>query len=115
MGILYSYVVGSLVDYFWLGILSCVIPVAFVVVFFFMPETPNYLLKKNDRAQAERSLRVLRGPTYDVKRELDVLQVCFFFLIESKLLFFLFFFRRNLTKKPVTRHPLRTSLRPKQI
>lgn len=84
MGILYSYVVGSLVDYVWLGILSAIIPVVFVVVFFFMPETPNYLLTKNRRAEAEKSLRVLRGPSYDVKRELDVLQVRIFFIFFSK-------------------------------
>lgn len=39
-----------------------------------MPETPQFLLSKNRRHEAERSLRWLRGPDADLSAELEDMQ-----------------------------------------
>lgn len=39
-----------------------------------MPETPQYLLGKNRRRDAERSLRWLRGADADLSAELEDMQ-----------------------------------------
>lgn len=39
-----------------------------------MPETPQYLLGKNRRRDAERALRWLRGPHADLSAELEDMQ-----------------------------------------
>lgn len=74
IGILYSYVLGSTVNYQWLGILCGLIPVVFLIIFFFMPETPVYLLKKDKRQEAEKVLQWLRGKNYDIKPEKAAIQ-----------------------------------------
>lgn len=71
IGILFSYLVGTIVDYKVLGILSGIIPVVFMVAFFFMPESPTYLLKQNKSGEARKALEMLRGPEYDVDREIS--------------------------------------------
>ncbi|XP_075212809.1 facilitated trehalose transporter Tret1-like [Lycorma delicatula] len=73
-GILYTYLVGALVSYFWLGVLSGLIPVLFIVAFFQAPETPVYLLRKGRRTEAQRALRLLRGSEYEVDLELNEMQ-----------------------------------------
>lgn len=42
--------------------------------FRWMPETPQYLLSKNRRRDAEKSLRWLRGPNADLSAELEDMQ-----------------------------------------
>lgn len=39
-----------------------------------MPETPQYLLGRNRRRDAEKSLRWLRGPDADLTTELEDMQ-----------------------------------------
>lgn len=39
-----------------------------------MPETPQYLLAKNRRRDAEKALRWLRGPDADLTGELEEMQ-----------------------------------------
>lgn len=46
-GVLLSYVIGPYVDYVTLAIISIVPVVGFVVSFFFMPESPSYLIGKS--------------------------------------------------------------------
>lgn len=70
IGILFSYVVGSLTSMYVLSLVSAVIPLVFFAVFFFMPETPIYYLLKNNEDQARASLVRLRGTRYDVEQEL---------------------------------------------
>lgn len=75
VGILYSYILGATASYLLTGILCGLIPVIFLVIFFFMPETPVYLLKKDKRQEAEKVLQWLRGRNYDVKIEKAAIQV----------------------------------------
>lgn len=73
-GILYVYLIGAIVDFYWLAVFCGLIPVLFIIVFLKAPETPVYLLRKGRRTDAQRALRLLRGSGYDVHSELNELQ-----------------------------------------
>lgn len=47
IGILFSYGIGASVSLFTLSILCGIIPLVFGAVFFFMPESPTYLVRNN--------------------------------------------------------------------
>lgn len=74
IGILFSYVVGSYTSIFVFNILCTCIPILFGIVFFFMPESPSYLVVKNKDEEAKKALIKLRGRNYDVDHELQLLQ-----------------------------------------
>ncbi|KAG6460778.1 hypothetical protein O3G_MSEX012210 [Manduca sexta] len=74
VGILFAYAVGSYTSVFVFNILCLLIPIIFGVVFFFMPESPNYLVVKNRNDEAREALVRLRGSQYDVDYELDKLK-----------------------------------------
>ncbi|XP_022827727.1 facilitated trehalose transporter Tret1-like [Spodoptera litura] len=74
VGILFTFVVGGWTHWRTLSIISAVFPVLLVAVFWWMPETPQYLLGKNRRRDAEKSLRWLRGPDADLTAELEEMQ-----------------------------------------
>ncbi|CAG4939522.1 unnamed protein product [Parnassius apollo] len=73
IGILFSYVVGSYTSVFVFNILCTLIPIIFGIVFFFMPESPNYLVVKGRNDDAKEALIRLRGRNYDVDTELSLL------------------------------------------
>ncbi|CAH0721282.1 unnamed protein product, partial [Brenthis ino] len=74
VGILFTFVVGGWTHWRTLSIISAVFPVLLVAVFWWMPETPQYLLGKNRRRDAEKALRWLRGPDADLSAELEDMQ-----------------------------------------
>lgn len=74
IGILFSYLVGSYTSIFVFNILCTFIPILFGIIFFFMPESPNYLVVKGQNDEARESLLKLRGKFYDVDYELDNLK-----------------------------------------
>ena len=47
VGILFGYVAGLVEDYRWLNLISCALPVIFLVTFMWMPESPVFLLTKS--------------------------------------------------------------------
>lgn len=71
VGILYTYVVGAIADYIWLGILSGIIPVVFFVTFSRVPESPTYLVKKHRTEDAMKALQYYRGSSYNILKELQ--------------------------------------------
>lgn len=72
IGILMSYVLGTVLENMkTLSIISGIVPLIFFAVFFFMPETPVYYLKKGNEEAARKSLARLRGDQYDVEPELQ--------------------------------------------
>ncbi|XP_013134551.1 PREDICTED: facilitated trehalose transporter Tret1 isoform X1 [Papilio polytes] len=73
VGILFSYVVGSYTSVFVFNILCTIIPIIFGIVFFFMPESPNFLVVKGRNDEAKDALIRLRGRNYDVDTELNTL------------------------------------------
>ncbi|XP_073963126.1 facilitated trehalose transporter Tret1-like [Choristoneura fumiferana] len=74
VGILFTFVIGGWTHWRVLSIISAVLPPLLVAVFWWMPETPQYLLGKNRRHDAERALRWLRGPDADLSAELEDMQ-----------------------------------------
>ncbi|XP_070160344.1 facilitated trehalose transporter Tret1 isoform X2 [Polyergus mexicanus] len=72
VGILLSYVLGAVLEnMITLSIISGIVPLIFFAVFFFMPESPVYYLKKGNQEAARKSLSRLRGDQYDVEVELQ--------------------------------------------
>jgi len=61
LGILYVYIFGAIVPYVWMSIACTILPILFAVTFFWMPESPIYLLSKGQIDKAEKSLCWLRG------------------------------------------------------
>lgn len=74
LGILFVYVVGYGLSVFTFTWICAVLPVVFVAVFAFMPESPLYLVSRGRSDAAVRSLRWLRGPQYDCSTELAELE-----------------------------------------
>ncbi|CAG4950920.1 unnamed protein product [Colias eurytheme] len=74
VGILFAYAVGSYTSVFVFNILCTLIPIVFAIIFFFMPESPNFLVVKGRHGEAREALIRLRGRNYDVDSELSNLQ-----------------------------------------
>lgn len=73
-GILYTYSIGAAASYTQITIACAICPLVFIAAFFRAPETPVFLLKIDRRAQAEKSLKSLRGPQYNTTKELHALE-----------------------------------------
>ena len=71
IGILFVYVVGTFTSVFTLSIICGVIPLIFGATFFFMPESPAYLVSKDRNDDAVKALKWLRGQQYDEKAEIE--------------------------------------------
>lgn len=74
IGILFSYVIGSYTSVLTFNLLCTCIPIVFGIIFFFMPESPNFLVVKGRNDEARQALIRLRGSTYDVETELNSLK-----------------------------------------
>ncbi|XP_052750009.1 facilitated trehalose transporter Tret1-2 homolog isoform X2 [Galleria mellonella] len=75
IGILFAYAVGSYTSVLAFNILCTIIPIIFGIIFFFMPESPNYLVVKGQNDAAREALIKLRGSGYDVDTELNGLKL----------------------------------------
>lgn len=76
-GILFVYLIGPkwvLADVMWTNIICAGIAVLFGVIFFFMPESPVYLVTENRLDEAKKSYKWLRGENYDPQGEIDELK-----------------------------------------
>ncbi|XP_037933161.1 facilitated trehalose transporter Tret1 [Teleopsis dalmanni] len=73
-GILLVYGLGAGLNLFWLSVACGLIPLIFGAIFFFMPETPTYLVGKNKEEQAIKSIQWLRGSNYDYNTEIEELK-----------------------------------------
>jgi sugar porter (SP) family MFS transporter len=75
IGIEFTYVVGAYTSVFTISIISAVIPLIFALIFFWMPETPQYHLKRNKPEEAKQALQWFRGgdavPQHIVDNELQ--------------------------------------------
>lgn len=70
MGFLLINIIGSYFDITSAALLSSIVPIIHFVTFFFMPESPYYLLIRNREEDAKNSLKAFRG-TDDVDVELS--------------------------------------------
>ncbi|OXA62593.1 Facilitated trehalose transporter Tret1 [Folsomia candida] len=75
-GILFSYVLGALVPWKWLSIISGILPIFLAIAMFFIPDSPRYQVVKGMQTKAAESLRWLRGvdDVRDIDDELKELQ-----------------------------------------
>uniref|UniRef100_A0A8D0HVL5 Solute carrier family 2, facilitated glucose transporter member 8 n=1 Tax=Sphenodon punctatus TaxID=8508 RepID=A0A8D0HVL5_SPHPU len=64
-GILGSYAAGMVLDWHWLAVVCSLPPCAMLAFMIFMPETPRFLLNRNQRPEAMAALQFLRGPQVD--------------------------------------------------
>ncbi|XP_049808853.1 facilitated trehalose transporter Tret1-like isoform X2 [Schistocerca nitens] len=71
LGVLYVYVVGCWSDLKWLSLCCGIIPIVFFLLFCGAPESPVYLLENNHREDAIQALQWLRGPTGDIRSDLQ--------------------------------------------
>ena len=60
-GVVFGYLLGSVVSYYTFAYIAILIPVIYLVCYIWLPETPVYLINKGRNDDAERSLRWLRG------------------------------------------------------
>jgi SP family facilitated glucose transporter-like MFS transporter 8 len=74
VGILFTYIVGAVANYTWLGILSGIIPVALFVTFSRVQESPTYLMKRHRAEEARKSLQYYRGSSHNIWREFQELE-----------------------------------------
>lgn len=61
LGMLLIYISGSIFDYATTPKIMLLLPAIFILLIYFFPETPNYLLRNNKTEAAEASLKFLRG------------------------------------------------------
>ncbi|CAD7076969.1 unnamed protein product [Hermetia illucens] len=73
-GVLMQYTLGSFLTWKILSIVSTMIPVASLILMFFMPETPNYLVAHAKSDAAQKSLTKLRGSSCNVEGEMQQLE-----------------------------------------
>nr|XP_003703808.1 PREDICTED: facilitated trehalose transporter Tret1-2 homolog [Megachile rotundata]XP_012141667.1 PREDICTED: facilitated trehalose transporter Tret1-2 homolog [Megachile rotundata]XP_012141668.1 PREDICTED: facilitated trehalose transporter Tret1-2 homolog [Megachile rotundata]XP_012141669.1 PREDICTED: facilitated trehalose transporter Tret1-2 homolog [Megachile rotundata] len=75
IGLLYAYSIGPYVSYHVFWITCAILPIVFFVCFFWMPESPMYLLKVGHREEAIKALARLRGKSgASVQKEADEMQ-----------------------------------------
>ncbi|CRL08248.1 CLUMA_CG020871, isoform A [Clunio marinus] len=70
-GILFVYIVGAFVSVFWMSVICAIVPIIFGIVFFFMPESPLYLVIEKRDKEAVQSYKWLRGSHYDPYEEIE--------------------------------------------
>jgi MFS family permease len=73
-GILFAYIIGAFLSVFWASVIGGVIPLVFAAIFFFMPESPVYLVIEKRESDAIKSYKWLRGESYNPQEEIDELK-----------------------------------------
>ena len=70
-GIFCGQFIGNYITYYWLAIIPLAITCIFVLMMVMLKETPRWLLSQGRKLEARANLVWLRGPKYDVDRELN--------------------------------------------
>ena len=70
VGIFCSQFIGNYITYYWLAIIPLAITCIFVLMMIMLKETPRWLISQGRKLEARANLVWLRGPDYDVDREL---------------------------------------------
>lgn len=73
-GVLFVFIIGNYTSLLVLNIVSGSVPVLYTIAFQFLPESPPYLITKNNETEALKSLRILRGKSYDSQSEVNALK-----------------------------------------
>jgi hypothetical protein len=73
-GILFVYIIGAFIPLMATSLICGAIPLIFGVIFFFMPESPVYLVQCGREEDAIKSYKWLRGAHYNPQNEIDELK-----------------------------------------
>lgn len=74
VGIFLAFVLGSVLSYTIFALVCALVIVAFVATFYWMPESPVWLVGKMRKQDASMAMSVLRGDVYDPGEELEEMQ-----------------------------------------
>ncbi|KAJ9599662.1 hypothetical protein L9F63_026487, partial [Diploptera punctata] len=77
VGVLFVYICASYTTYYVTSYLILAVTALYLIAFFFMPESPSYLVQISNLEAAEKNLKWLRGDDNVVKVELDKLTAAF--------------------------------------
>jgi len=75
LGLLTTQVLGAYLNWQWLSIVCASLNVPFLFMLLFIPESPVYLISTEQIERAHKILRVLRGPRWNVTKELTDIKV----------------------------------------
>ena len=78
LGLLTTQVLGAYLNWQWLSIVCASLNVPFLLMLLFIPESPVYLISTEQIEHAHKILRVLRGPRWNVTKELTDIKVRIF-------------------------------------
>ncbi|KAK4874425.1 hypothetical protein RN001_013785 [Aquatica leii] len=81
VGVVIVAICGAYVNYITLTVMVGILGLVLAIVFVFLPESPTYLMKVNNKEQAEQALKFYTGKNYDVSKAMDEIQ----FSIQDKL------------------------------
>ncbi|XP_014474026.1 PREDICTED: facilitated trehalose transporter Tret1-like [Dinoponera quadriceps] len=70
VGILFGFVLGTVMNYTAFAIVCALVEVGFLAAFVWMPESPVWLVYEKRESEARLALTVLRGDVYDPSEEL---------------------------------------------
>ncbi|XP_049789372.1 facilitated trehalose transporter Tret1-like [Schistocerca nitens] len=73
-GILIAYLMGAVASYQIVCAMAVILPIVYLLGFFFLPESPQYLLSKGRDGDAVKSLRWFRTAGHNVSQELEQLR-----------------------------------------
>lgn len=81
VGVLYVYIFGVFVGYDWLNVACLAISVLYMIVWFYVPESPIYLIQQNKMDEAKNALKWFRGKDKDnddkdIDEELNTMTHC---------------------------------------
>ncbi|XP_050481930.1 facilitated trehalose transporter Tret1-2 homolog isoform X2 [Bombus huntii] len=74
VGIFVAFILGSVLNYTMLALVCALIVAFFLATFYWMPESPVWLVNQNRKQEATSAMSVLRGEDYDPKQELNEMQ-----------------------------------------
>lgn len=75
LGLLTTQVLGAYLNWLWLSIVCAPLNIPFLLMLIFIPESPVYLISTEQIEHAHKILRVLRGPRWNVTKELTDIKV----------------------------------------
>ncbi|CAO1407562.1 unnamed protein product [Diamesa serratosioi] len=75
VGVVFVFIVGYFVNLRVLNVICGILPVFYTISFLFLPESPGILVRKNKIAKAEKSIQRLRGTKYDLRPEIEEIQM----------------------------------------
>ena len=74
MGCLVIYSLGYAFRWHQIAVFAPAVPILALLLGFWVPESPVYLLRKREMEKANAALRRLYGPSYNIDEELEIIK-----------------------------------------